>query len=322
MVLWVYLSLFLTDSKLVLTFIPGDRFHQPVAIRVNPEQQIFIVDRKESKVFVFDKQGQFVFAVGTPGQGPGEFNHPADVGFLSDGRIIVADAGNRRFQFFSQEGQFQNSVNVPDPLGPMLVLPGDQILIASLHAIDWQRSNKKDTARFGRYDLEGKLISRFGSTKDHDNPLMNAYMNRGFFAALGSKIVFAASITPDLIIYDGDQKIDLSYPLRFEPQVPKGSMKQVETEGGESVPMASMTYDTLCRGLAVLSPTELLILRSTEAGKEPQNELLRINLDGKPVHRYSGQFQASAMAVSPDHLYAYLVNELEENTAITRVRLE
>jgi DNA-binding beta-propeller fold protein YncE/4-amino-4-deoxy-L-arabinose transferase-like glycosyltransferase len=48
----------------------------------------------------------FVSAWGGQGTGPGEFNEPRDVAVDGEGRLYVADTGNRRVQVLDSEGQF------------------------------------------------------------------------------------------------------------------------------------------------------------------------------------------------------------------------
>ena len=48
----------------------------------------------------------FVSAWGSQGAGPGEFNEPRDIAVDGEGRLYVADTGNRRVQVFDSGGQF------------------------------------------------------------------------------------------------------------------------------------------------------------------------------------------------------------------------
>jgi sugar lactone lactonase YvrE/4-amino-4-deoxy-L-arabinose transferase-like glycosyltransferase len=53
----------------------------------------------------------FVSAWGGQGTGPGEFNEPRDIAVNGEGRLYVADTGNRRVQVFDSGGQFIASWN-------------------------------------------------------------------------------------------------------------------------------------------------------------------------------------------------------------------
>ncbi len=53
----------------------------------------------------------FISAWGSQGTSPGEFNEPRDIAIYGEGRLFVADTGNRRVQVFNSEGQFIASWN-------------------------------------------------------------------------------------------------------------------------------------------------------------------------------------------------------------------
>jgi sugar lactone lactonase YvrE len=80
----------------------------------------------------------FVSAWGSQGTGPGEFNEPRDIVVDEEGRLYVADTGNRRVQVFDSGGQFFASWNggeeefveplalVVDSRGDLYVLDSEQ----------------------------------------------------------------------------------------------------------------------------------------------------------------------------------------------------
>ncbi len=56
-----------------------------------PEGLIYICDRGNYRVTVHDEEGMFLFAYGSKGSGPGCFDRPWDVTFVSDGLVYVTD---------------------------------------------------------------------------------------------------------------------------------------------------------------------------------------------------------------------------------------
>jgi hypothetical protein len=57
-----------------------------------------------SLIFKFDKKGNFVKTFGKEGQGPGEFQRPANLGVNSKGEISVTDIRNYKIYFFREMG--------------------------------------------------------------------------------------------------------------------------------------------------------------------------------------------------------------------------
>lgn len=70
-----------------------------------------------SRVAKVDKDGNWIKSWGEPGSGPGQFNTPHSIAVDAEGRVYVADRGNRRIQVFDGEGKFlrQITIDVPVP---------------------------------------------------------------------------------------------------------------------------------------------------------------------------------------------------------------
>ncbi len=79
------------------------RFQRPVAIAVDPDGNVYVVDAGQHRVQKFDAAGNFLTAWGGFGPHAGLFGHPADVAW-HDGRVYVADADNHRVQVFEPDG--------------------------------------------------------------------------------------------------------------------------------------------------------------------------------------------------------------------------
>ena len=79
----------------------------PTGIAVNSKGVIAVVDKKGHCILIFDEKERFVRKLGCHGNNDGQFNGPADVTFLNDDEILVADEANHRIQRFNvQTGNF------------------------------------------------------------------------------------------------------------------------------------------------------------------------------------------------------------------------
>ena len=60
-----------------------------------------VCDARNHRVQVFELSGKFVGKFGTKGTGPGELNTPRSISVLNDGRIILCELRNNRFQLLT-----------------------------------------------------------------------------------------------------------------------------------------------------------------------------------------------------------------------------
>lgn len=106
------------DGEVVMTLgtkgVAGNdsnHFNAPTAVVVDPvDGDIFISDghnaQTNARIVKFSKEGKFIKSWGKLGSAPGEFNVPHALALDSQGRVLVADRGNRRIQVFDQNGNF------------------------------------------------------------------------------------------------------------------------------------------------------------------------------------------------------------------------
>ena len=71
-----------------------------------------------SRVAKVDKDGNWLKSWGEPGDAPGQFNTPHSIAVDAEGRIYVADRGNRRIQVFDGEGKFLRQITIDVPVDP------------------------------------------------------------------------------------------------------------------------------------------------------------------------------------------------------------
>lgn len=129
-------------------------FRRPTDIAFVPDGSFFISDGYgNTRVLKFDRNGKFVKMWGTRGNKPGQFDTPHAIASDKNGRIYVADRGNDRIQVFDQEGQF--IAEWPNVINPYTIRISDD-------GIAWVHSGV--TNEFFTYDLNGKLIDRWGKT--------------------------------------------------------------------------------------------------------------------------------------------------------------
>ena len=80
--------------------IKGETLEQPFGIAMNSKGQIAVCDYGKHCILITDKEGNCVRKVGCYGNSAGQLNCPADITYLNDDNILVADELNHRIQQF------------------------------------------------------------------------------------------------------------------------------------------------------------------------------------------------------------------------------
>lgn len=103
-----------------------DTFNQPNALGFAPNGDIYVSDGYgNSRVVQFTPDGRFVRIIGgTKGSGPGELQVPHGVAIDPQGRVIVADSGNKRLSVFDKQGAFVKVIAVPSRGGVVAAADG------------------------------------------------------------------------------------------------------------------------------------------------------------------------------------------------------
>jgi hypothetical protein len=88
-------------------------FSEVYEFDVARDGRMYVFDYPGRRFFLFGADGAIQKVVGRKGGGPGEFQGDNGMIVLRDGRLAILDAQNARLNFFSGEGEFQNSWVVP-----------------------------------------------------------------------------------------------------------------------------------------------------------------------------------------------------------------
>jgi hypothetical protein len=101
------------------------------AVRVDEEDNIYVLDSRAGQIKVFDKQGTHLRDIGKKGQGPGEMQNPVSMEMFKGKDIVIYDMGNGRISIFSSSGEIIKEIPaaklfpafrvVPDTHGDFIV---------------------------------------------------------------------------------------------------------------------------------------------------------------------------------------------------------
>ncbi len=83
------------------------------AFALGPAGNVYVLDRQVPVLREYDATGTYVRDIGREGGGPGEYERPASLAILPDGRMLVRDPGNGRINVYDAEGTSFTSWRLP-----------------------------------------------------------------------------------------------------------------------------------------------------------------------------------------------------------------
>ena len=88
----------------------GKVLKDPLGVAVNSEGLIAVNDIEGHCILLYNAEGEYQRELGSYGENEGQFNMPADIIFINDDEVLVADAQNHRLQQFNvKTGNFVKS---------------------------------------------------------------------------------------------------------------------------------------------------------------------------------------------------------------------
>jgi len=113
-----------------------------------------------SRVAKIDKDGNWLNSWGEPGEGPGQFHTPHSIAVDEQGRVYVADRGNRRIQVFDGEGNFKSQIGDIGAPWTLCISPGAHQYLYSSNS---NPPDSMDNGEIYKMELDGKVLGKFGT---------------------------------------------------------------------------------------------------------------------------------------------------------------
>lgn len=154
----------------------GPPFNLPTNAVVSSRGEVIVADGYgNARVHVFSPEGRLLYSWGQPGDRPGEFRVPHGLGIDRDDRLYVADRENSRIQVFTTNGTLLAEWR--DVVRPceVYVAADDLVYVAELSRrnglFPWMQPDPSAPgARLSIFDLEGRLVTRWGGGQDPRQP--------------------------------------------------------------------------------------------------------------------------------------------------------
>ncbi len=140
------------------------------AVRLN-DGPIVVANAGTSELRFYDAAGRFLSAVGREGGGPGEFGDLGSLMLLHGDSLLVWDWGHQRLSVFGPGGDFIRLFTLqsladagafPTYIAP---LADGSLLVAAQRSVasrEIKSGVSRDSALYGRWDLQGALIDTIG----------------------------------------------------------------------------------------------------------------------------------------------------------------
>jgi hypothetical protein len=201
-------------------------FGNQVYVNTDDEGNFYITDSDRNTVRKFDPSGSYLLSIGSPGQGPGEFQSISDVKFDSEGQIYLYDVNNRRISFFSKEGSYKKSITALSYFERVIVNSKGYFIGTSADNVKLGQGKKWDYF-YGLFDDKFNLISEFlrvnqeveGKGKNNASPAQ-------IFADALSREAYAPFVN---YVLDENDQVYFGYPEDYEIKVysPEGKLTKI-----------------------------------------------------------------------------------------------
>jgi hypothetical protein len=130
--------------------------------------KIYFCSTNQHEIQIIGMDGKLYHKFGRVGQGPGEFIGPSCLRII-DGKIIIYDAGNGRFQRYSLDGKYESQFKILERVYEFRILADRLIVLPSYP----QSKNGRTVVPIVQFDLDGNNrkeieILQFNKTQSND----------------------------------------------------------------------------------------------------------------------------------------------------------
>ncbi len=288
---------------------PYEMFGQISDIKLDSSGNMYILDAQYSEVRVFNSEGLFLYSVGSPGRGPGEFFMPRGMEVDSIGRVYVVDKSYRKTIFKRVGNTHKLEKAVTLSVSPVGLCKQDGILY-----VHGTSSGKSSNAIFS-YALEGDSLGAFGTIYKSPSAMVQHVFGRGNIACSRhpGRIIYSPRLLPTIYGYS------LEGDIRWVAKISNfETLRVVENKLGDSgqsevsMGLLSSKHDQVV-GIVPL-PEKYVIVQiasftpesvDPEEGEGERYAMLRsyimLSRSGEAV--YIGDSLPIIKAVSEDHFY-------------------
>jgi streptogramin lyase len=154
----------------------------PTGVALDPQGDIWVVDRGNNRVEEFGSKEEYLRQVGTKGKGNGQFEYPRNIAANAKGNVWVVDESNRRIQELNEKAEYVRQVKTEGfggyPVG----------ITVDAHNDVWVAET---TGPVEEFNEAGEYISQFGKHGEYEETEAEHISNANG-VAVGANAVWVA----------------------------------------------------------------------------------------------------------------------------------
>lgn len=211
--------------------------------------RFIVLEERSSQVRVFSRTGAFLFTVGGPGRGPGEFTNPLSLAIDHAGQLLVADL-TRQIHLFTPVADsfvYARSIGIGVSAQAMCVM-GETVVVHGLHL--------ERPEALHEFTLMGSPLRSFGAVYESPSPIINYTLSQGRLACSeGNGLIVFAPISGIGEVYAFDTLGSQVWATKFKGFQPTDL---IEVANGYGVQVPEAGFNSI-RSLALLDDRHLLV---------------------------------------------------------------
>jgi hypothetical protein len=200
------------------------------SVQVDDEENIYVLDAKYIKVKVYDKNGKHIRSFGKNGQGPGEFGWPSRMVMRADGKIAILDSRNRRFSYYSREGECLKEVNHAEYGNFIRAWPDSRGFV---YCDVMSYSENSRLAKLVKFDAEFNKISELAEMEEKRNLReINPILYRIVYNVLpDDRVIWARNLEYCIHVVDASGKLVKKIYKDYDPvTIPEAEKERIKEE--------------------------------------------------------------------------------------------
>lgn len=215
--------------KLKIGSIEDETFYFPGRIRIDKDENIYVLDFKDYSVKKFDNNGKFIRKFGKYGKGPGELTTSFDFDVFNDGKVILLGLNDNKFILFEK----REIKDIMCTLTPIRIC-----FINSNEALTFQILDPVNQSPFQKFNFNNEdfseyqnLISKesFGG-KDFG---MLPFLVGDIHQYNSSKCLYISSIYGYVVVFNDEGKIEKTFKLIDKVVGSEQKRKKIYNENNE-----------------------------------------------------------------------------------------
>jgi sugar lactone lactonase YvrE len=238
---------------------PNLAFYMPSEIALDASGNIYVLDTGNHRIQKFGPDGKFLSSFGRQGQGPGDFYYPDSLGIDQRGTLYVGDPNNQRIQVVAADSKENKTIRGPNNSvgrivllhsGRLLMGPGRGVVMMGPGGLDKKLEPSKILKIL---DLDGRVLSEFGTPFEYGEMLLNRMGNEVLFtadAADNAYLVFPFQNRIEKFSADARMLWKADRPLNYSVEAPKDKGK-IEQQGGRMMSYRMPDMNRSASGIAV-----------------------------------------------------------------------